>query len=226
MLSITAAAVFDLDRTITRSGTYTPFLLHARPLGLGTFWNFIKGLPTLAKYHAGRVSRAALKETMLHYSIAGTSRAQIDALSDRFTERWLESHIRPGARAAIARHRAAGDHLVLATASFDFYAQVFAERLGFDHVISTASVWDDGDRLCAQVDGDNCYGEAKLAAVKAYFSNLPSSARVVAYSDHHSDLDLLRWAHEGVAVNPDSKLRRVAPAHNLSVVDWDVAEAA
>jgi len=226
MLSIPAAAVFDLDRTITRFGTYTPFLLNARPLGPAMLWNFIKGLPTLAKYHAGRVSRAALKETMLRYSIAGAQRSQIEAWTDRFATRWLESQIRPGARAAIARHRAAGDHLVLATASFDFYAQVFAERLGFDHVISTASVWDAGDRLCAQVEGDNCYGEAKLAAVKAYFSSLPASARVIAYSDHHSDLDLLRWAHEGVAVNPDSKLRRVAPAHNRSVVDWDVADAA
>ena len=223
MLSIPAAAVFDLDRTITRSGTYTPFLLHALPLGPRVFWNFLRGLPTLARYHAGRVSRAALKEKMLHYSIAGTPREQIETLSDAFVERWLETRIRPGARAAIARHRAAGDHLVLATASFDFYAQVFAERLGFDHLISTASVWDDSDRLCAQVDGDNCYGQAKLAAVKAYFSNLPSSARVVAYSDHHSDLDLLRWAHEGVAVNPDSKLRRISPAHNLSVVDWEAA---
>jgi len=217
-------AVFDLDRTVTRSGTYTPFLLYCRSLlSPASIWKFVCGLPTLARYHFGRASRRNLKETMLHYWIAGTSRAQIAAWSEGFAQRWLESHIRPGAREAIARHRAAGHHLVLATASLDFYARAFAERLGFHHVIATRSVWDDEERLCARLEGENCYGPAKLEAVKAYFGTLAKPTRTVAYSDHYSDLDLLRWAHEGVAVNPDAKLRREAEAHDLVVVDWDKA---
>jgi len=217
-------AVFDLDRTVTRSGTYTPFLLHCRSLlSPSGFWNFLCGMPTLARYHLGRATRGMLKETMLRYWIAGTSRSQVSAWVHAFTERWLESHIRPGARAAIARHRAEGHHLVLATASLDFYATEFANRLGFDHVIATPSVWDDSGRLCPRLGGENCYGHAKLAAVKAYVGSLPAPMRAVVYSDHYSDLDLLRWASEGVAVNPDMKLRKVAPVHDLVVVDWNKA---
>lgn len=217
-------AVFDLDRTVTRSGTYTPFLLHCRSIVRpSSFWKFLCGLPMLARYHFGRATRGHLKETMLHHWIAGAPRAQVAAWSEAFAARWLESHIRPGAREAIARHRAAGHHLVLATASLDFYARAFAERLGFHHVIATRSVWDQEERLCARLEGENLYGAAKLEAVKAYFGTLTAPIRTVAYSDHYSDLDLLRWAHEGIAVNPDAKLRREAASHDLAVVDWEQA---
>ena len=225
MLSTPAIiAVFDLDRTVTRSDTYTPFLLHCRSILWPTsIWNFLSGLPTFARYRLGQVTRGTLKETMLHYWIAGTPRAQVTAWADAFATRWVESRLRPGARAAIARHRAAGHHLVLATASLDFYAKIFARRLGFDHVIATPSTWDAEERLCAQLGGENCYGQAKLKAVKDYFGTLEAPTRSVVYSDHFSDLDLLRWAHEGVAVNPDSRLRRLAPTHDLRVVDWNKA---
>ena len=224
MLQRPSTVVFDLDRTITRSGTWTPFLWHCKPLTtIARLWHFVQGLPTALGYFVGRVPRSALKERMVQLWIAGAPREQVEAWSDDFVARWMRSRVRPGALKAIERHRAAGDHLVLATASFDFYAQEFAERLGFDHVIATESVWDNDNRLVPRVEGENCYGEAKLAAVKAYVDRLPSATRTVAYSDHHSDLDLLRWAHEGVAVNPDTKLRRAAAENNLSVGDWNAA---
>jgi phosphatidylglycerophosphatase C len=221
MSNASVAAVFDLDRTITRAGTWTPYLLYCAPLTPSRLWRFTKALAAVLAYVLKRISRKDLKARMVHLWIAGTPRAQIDLWSDAFTARWLESRVRPGALAAIARHRAAGDHLVLATASFDFYARVFAARLGFDHVVATESVWDDEDRLCAAVAGENCYGQAKLDAVKTYFAAHPSTVRTVAYSDHHSDFGLLRWAHEGVAVNPNAKLRRMAAEHNLTIVDWE-----
>lgn len=221
--SANVAAIFDLDRTITRAGTYTPFLLQCAPRSLSTMLRVLAGVAVALVYVTGFGSRSAFKARMLALFIAGTPRAQIDMWSDAFVARWLERHLRPGARAAIARHRAARHHLVLATASFDFYARVFAQRLGFEHVIATASTWDTAGCLCAALGGDNCYGPAKLAAVRAYIESLPAAPSTVVYSDHHSDFALLRWADEGVAVNPSGKLRRLAPAHNLSVVDWNIA---
>lgn len=214
-------AVFDLDRTVTRAGTFTPFLLHCMPSRPAAAQSVLAALVPVAAYRAGLLTRGELKARMLACSIAGASRSQVADWAADFVTRWTQSHLRPGAGAAIARHRAAGHHLVLATASFDFYARLFAERLGFDHLIATTSVWDEAGRLCARLDGENCYGPAKLAAVQSYLGKLPVPPRVVAYSDHHTDLALLSWAHEGVAVNPNRKLCRAAKAHHLSVVDWD-----
>jgi len=214
-------AVFDLDRTVTRAGTYTPFLLYCAGGGVAVAWTVLRGLVAALTYKAGLISRSQLKARMLALTIAGAPRVKVQGWAEGFVERWLKTHVRPGALEAIARHRAAGDHLVLATASFDFYAGVFASRLGFDHLIATASVWDAKDCLVAGVAGENCYGADKLAAVQTYVETRASPRRVVAYSDHHTDFDLLRWADDGVAVNPNGKLRARANTAGLAVVDWN-----
>lgn len=221
MPSAPTVAIFDLDRTVTRAGTYTPFLLHCAPRSPLTIVRVLTGVALALAYVGGLSSRGAFKARMLALFIAGTSRAQVGLWADAFVARWLESHLRPGALTAIARHRAAGHTLVLATASFDFYADVFAARLGFDHVIATAGVWDESGHLCAALGGENCYGPAKVKAVKTFFEALPARPRSIFYSDHHSDFALLRWADEGVAVNPNGKLLRLAQTHGLSIVDWN-----
>ena len=47
---------------------------------------------------------------------------------------------------------------------------------------------------------------------------------MVAYSDSHVDLPLLRWAHKGVAVNPSRRLRRCARSEGLEIVDACLVE--
>ncbi len=218
MPSAPTVAIFDLDRTVTRAGTYTPFLLHCAPRSPLTVVRILTGVVLALAYVAGFSSRGAFKARMLALFIAGASRAQVGLWADTFTAR---CRLRPGALKAIARHRAAGHTLVLATASFDFYAAVFAARLGFDHVIATAGVWDESGHLRAALGGENCYGPAKVKAVKTFLEALPARPRSVFYSDHHSDFELLRWADEGMAVNPNAKLLRLAQTHGLAVVDWN-----
>lgn len=213
-------AFFDLDRTITRSGTYTPFLLHCAQSNLRSYSGIPAALWAMGSYLARRTTRAALKARMLDLSIAGASRTEVSAWAEEFVDRWLRVQVRPGALEAIQRHRQSGDRVVLATASFDFYAKVFATRLGLDDAITTKSVWTEADRLCAAVDGENCYGEAKVAAVEKYLLAFPSRPWFVFYTDHHSDFDLMEMADAGVAVNPSAKLRRLAKEHQFPVVDW------
>jgi phosphatidylglycerophosphatase C len=214
-------AVFDLDRTITRMGTFTPFLMHCVPARQRTLERLPMAIWLSAIYHLGLISRDKVKARMLDVNIVGVTRAQIAAWADTYVEKCLEGHVRPGALTAIKKHRAAGDHLVLATASFDFYAQVFADTLGFDHLIATKSTWDDRGRLRAALGSENCYGQVKFDAVQDYVAAAIPRPRVIAYSDHHSDVELLRWADQGVAVNPNGRFHRVAKANGFQIVDWE-----
>jgi len=218
-------AVFDLDRTITRNGTFTPFLMHCVPARERTFERLPSAVWLTAIYALGLISRDKVKARMLDLNIVGAMRSQIAAWADTYVEQCIESRVRPGALAAIAAHRAAGHHLVLATASFDFYAQVFADTLGFDHLIATKSVWDERGRLRAALAGENCYGQVKFNAVQNYVAAMIPRPRVIAYSDHHSDVDLLRWADEAVAVNPNGRFRRMAVTHGFHIADWETAHA-
>jgi phosphatidylglycerophosphatase C len=124
--------------------------------------------------------------------------------------------LKPQALQRIAMHRDRGDMLVMATAGIDIYAKAVGELLGFDHVLATRSSWE-GDRLSRGLDGPNLRGADKLAEVKKLCAILQqNSARLIAYSDHHSDLLLLRYADKGVAVDPTPRLA-LAIADDLAI---------
>ena len=86
-------------------------------------------------------------------------------------------------------------------------------------------MWDERGRLSAALGSENCYGAVKFNAVQDYVAAIIPRPRVIAYTDHHSDVGLLDWADEGVAVNPKGGFRRNAIAHGFRIVDWEDASA-
>ena len=130
---------------------------------------------------------------------------------------------RPGARSAIARDKAEGRRIVLATASYRLYADAIAQRLGFDDVIGTASIIGLDERVHAKIAGENCYGPAKLRMIADWVDKSGLNGvhgHVRFYSDHVSDRPAFEWADEPVAVNPHSKLRRLAEERGWAIEDW------
>jgi HAD superfamily hydrolase (TIGR01490 family) len=215
------AAVFDLDKTVTKRPTYVPFLLSvARREPSKLLYAGPIVLAGLA-YKIGLISRGRVKEFMLRAIVGRASRAEVAAHAEAFVAECLDRGLRPGARRALAEHRARGDNLILATASFDFYVERLGRQLGFDAVIATRAAWDQDGRLLGRIDGENCYGAEKLRRLEEALPDLRGRYRVVAYSDSHADLPLLLWADTGVAVNPSRRLRRHARSGGLDVVDWN-----
>lgn len=211
--------VFDLDQTITRITTFTPFIFRS----LKRRRQRLLALPAIAAagtaYAANGISMKRLKEIMLRVSVAGRTAAEIAALAEDFAARTIAEGCHPEALAEIAARRREGAYLVLATASMDFYARVFGRRLGFDHVLSTRSSWSADGRLDWRIAGENCYGAAKLASVQALAADLGLPLKA-AYSDHHSDLPLLLAAEDGTVVNGSLAARRLAARHGFRLVDW------
>ncbi len=215
------AAVFDLDNTITRHGTYTPFILSVARRQPIKFFRIGSVLLATMLYKLRLLARGRLKEIMLTAVLAGAPRAEVMAHAARFIDRCVCHGLRPGALRAIAAHKVAGDLLVLATASFDFYAERLGRQLGFDSIIATRAAWDDEGRVSGKIEGENCRGPAKLRQLESVLPDLRDHYRVVAYSDHHVDMPLLRWADQGIAVNPSKRLRACAVDEGFSVVDWN-----
>ncbi len=213
-------AVFDLDGTVTRSDTYLAFLLRylrARPQRL------IRciGLPAvLALYAAKLKTNSFVKQQFLAAVFGGVSRAEMERASAVFVKRILADQVRPAALERIRAHREAGDRVVLATASFDVYVDMLAQRLGVDEVVSSRVGWTADGRVSGQLDGANCYGPEKLRRVTAVLGQRPTET-VVAYSDSHADLPLLNWADEPYAINPTETLAAIADQTAMPVLDWN-----
>ena len=120
----------------------------------------------------------------------------------------------------IAWHRSQGHRLILATASLDIYANALGEALGVDDIVCTRAAYD-GDAVSGGLQGGNLRGEAKVAAIRALPAfNTPNAPFVFAYTDHHSDLPLLRFADHGVAVDPSRRLAHLAAKYGLMTEYW------
>ena len=222
---MTDLAIYDMDRTVTRHATYTPFLLHCAVRRAP--WRLLL-LPLVAlsmlAYVARLIDRAKLKEINHRLLLGRTIHPRdLQPLIESFADNQLAQNIRPGARAAIARDKAEGRRLVLATASYRLYADAIANRLGFDDVIGTSSIIGLDERVHAKIAGENCYGPAKLRMIANWVETSGfkgAHGHVRFYSDHVSDRPAFEWADEPVAVNPHGGLRRLAEERNWSIEDW------
>jgi HAD superfamily hydrolase (TIGR01490 family) len=218
-------AIYDMDRTVTRTGTYTPFLIHAARmlapwrLGLAVLVPF-----TMAAYAGKLISRRRLKEWNQRLLLGGAvPRAKLRPAVESFAELICKTNIHPGALRQIAEDKAAGRRLVLATASYRFYVEPIAAKLGFDDVIATGSITGLDDIIRARIDGENNYGPAKLRLIEAWMEAEGIRREDVAvrfYSDHVSDWPALEWADTAIAVNPSKGLRRMAEKRGWQIVDW------
>jgi HAD superfamily hydrolase (TIGR01490 family) len=218
-------AIYDMDKTVTRGPTYTAFLMHVALRRAPWRLLFLPlVLLSLLAYALRLIDRGRLKEINHHLLIGPKIHPRLlKPLVDSFADGQVGTNIRPGARQAIARDKAEGRRLILATASYRLYAEAIAERLGFDDVIGTGSIIGLDERVHARIDGDNCYGPAKLKMIAEWVkkSGLTGAhGHVRFYSDHVSDQPAFEWADEPVAVNPHGKLRQLALQRGWSIEDW------
>jgi HAD superfamily hydrolase (TIGR01490 family) len=217
-------AIYDMDRTITRKATYTPFLIHAArmmaPWRLGLLP--LSGLAMLG-YGMRLINRKRLKE-INHALLLGKVRSDaLRPVAAAFATRTVARNLMPGALPSIAADRAAGRRLVLATASYRFYVAPIAARLGFDDVIATNSIVGLDARIVPRIDGENNYGPAKLRMIEAWMATqgiARGDAHIRFYSDHASDAPVLEWADAPFAVNPSLALRRLARRRGWPLLDW------
>lgn len=214
-------AVFDLDGTLTRSDTYLWFLIGAL-VRSPSRWIAAPALAwAVGMFAARRRDNAWLKAFFLRRIVGGQPALKVQAWAQAHIERVLRADLMPGAQAEIARLRAAGVRLVLASASPDVYVTALAERLGFDDIICTRAVRGANGAWTGELDGGNCRGDEKRRRVDAHLAALGSGWNEAAfYSDHHSDWPLLEAAAQAYAVNPTRRLVGRARQAGIPVLDW------
>ena len=219
-------AMYDMDRTITRAGTYSGFLMHV--VRRRQQWRLLL-LPFVAlaglAYMLRLIDRSRLKAINLRLLVGKSfSRAEIAPLAESYADKVVARGLHPAALDQIAADRDAGYRVLLATASFHVYVDAIARRLGIDDVLATRLDEVDGaDHVHARLSGDNCYGDAKFARISGWLADnaiTREDAHIRAYSDHVSDQPMLHFADEAVATTPSRKLKMLAPAMGWQVVDW------
>ncbi len=218
-------ALFDLDGTLTWRDTLVSFLLGYLGRHPRRWWRLWRAPLAMLDYLATR-DRGLLKSRLIRMVMGGATRVAIDAWADAFVGGLASRRVfRPAALAALERHRRAGHHLVLLSASPDLYVPRIGRLLGFEQTVCTQIRWTESrsartdDRLDGGLLTPNRRGEEKtrcLDELRTRYPGLP----VVAYGNSISDLPHLRRADEAILVNGTAAARRCAAAANVPVADW------
>jgi len=191
-------AIFDLDYTLTKRGTWARFIIQGVlprphlwiPLILTTAVSQIR-------YKRQRSPRIAVKSAMLKWSIAGLPRTRVERLAQSFAKREVKRGV---------------------------VVQAIAAHLDIKHFVATDMAWTDQNRLDSKFSSPNCYAKEKLDRVLAYLDENPelkqNNTNITMYSDSYSDLDILRFADVGIAINPDLRLRHYANEVGMRIEEW------
>jgi len=138
-------------------------------------------------------------------------------LRAHFVESRIAPRVAPLAPALLERHRAAGDTLLITTATQRFITEPIAALLGIEHLLATEPEIING-RFTGQLLRAN-FQAGKVIRLKEWMRDHGASdAEVTAYSDSRNDLPLLEFAQHAVAVDPDPVLRAEAERRQWPVI--------
>ncbi|WP_326535789.1 HAD family hydrolase [Pseudorhodoferax sp.] len=215
-------ALFDLDNTLLTGDSevlWVEFLLARGALDAALA---ARNAELDRRYHAGQV---APDEFCAFYAatFGGRTPAQWAAWLDAFAQEVVLPRLPLAAHELVQQHRAAGDRLVLTTASSRPLAQPSADALGLAELIATELAQHADGRFTGQVRGVPNMREGKLARLRHWLATQgldadAALARAVFYSDSVNDLPLLLAVGEPVAVDPDARLAQEAAARRWPVL--------
>jgi HAD superfamily hydrolase (TIGR01490 family) len=221
-----SAAFFDLDKTIIAGSSALAFSRPFRRQGLLTRRAVLRSgyaqlLIMLSGADAATMEALRRRITAL---CAGWEVAQIRAIVAETLHEVVEPLVYAEATELIAEHRAAGDEVVVLSASGLEVVEPIAALVGADRCMATRMAVRGG-RYTGEIEL-YLYGEQKahaardLAAARGY-----RLADCRAYSDSITDLPLLEAVGHPTAVNPDRALRRAAEEHGWPILTFAVPVA-
>ena len=213
-----ALAIFDLDNTLLDGDSDYLWGVFLAEQGLvdGVVYER-ENERFYREYKQGRLDifeflRFSLRPLALH----PLERLQI--LHRQFMRDKIEPIILPAAEDLIERHRAAGDTLLIVTATNAFVTAPIAERLGVPHLIATEPERIDG-RYTGNVAGIPSFQEGKVRRLETWLAEHGQDlAGSSFYSDSHNDIALLEVVERPVAVDPDPQLDAYARDRGWAII--------
>lgn len=205
-------ALFDLDHTLLSGDSdvlWCDFLIDQGLLD-ASFRE--RSEEMAARYSAGTVIPRDYYDFYAG-TLAGHEPSALRPLRERFLRELIRPRIPEDARALLQRHRAAGETLVLTTATNRVISEMTASDLGVDHYICTELEQVDG-RFTGRTSGMLNMRAGKIDRLRQWLSELEQPDRLLKeasfYSDSINDLALLSVVRRPVVVDPDPRLESAA----------------
>jgi HAD superfamily hydrolase (TIGR01490 family) len=152
--------------------------------------------------------------------------ARSNAAHQEFMHQVIRPAMQPQALELVQQHRAAGDILLIVTATNEFVTRPIADAFGVAELLAVELARDlsagGTGWITGEIKGIPTFREGKVARLEQWlgerqlqWGDLQSSF----YSDSINDLPLLEKVSHPVATNPDDKLRAIATQRGWRILD-------
>jgi HAD superfamily hydrolase (TIGR01490 family) len=218
---LSAAAFFDLDRTLLRRSSALALAGSFRERGLISRWQLAKAaawqLLFVLRGASHKEVRNAAENSLI--VLRGFTPEQMQELVAEAMEPILRPLVYAEPLQLVEQHRERGDAVYIVSATLQEIVQAIADDLGFDGALGTVCEVVDGVYTGKAVRALHAENKAacvrELADARGY-----ELAACTAYSDSHTDIPFLETVGHPVAVNPDRALRRIAVARGWPALEF------
>lgn len=149
--------------------------------------------------------------------------AQVAAQAhERYMREVITPNIRPAALELVRKHQAAGDTVMIVTATNEFVTRPIAQAFGVSELIAVELERDASGWITGEIKGTPSFREGKVQRVQQWLAHRGlgwSDVDMHFYSDSPNDLPLLERAQYPVATNPDERLRQLAQTRGWPILD-------
>jgi putative phosphoserine phosphatase/1-acylglycerol-3-phosphate O-acyltransferase len=212
------AAIFDFDGTIIAGFSATTFIREQLRRGDLSARDFVELMSAMTNFGMGRLGFSGMMAVNAQF-MRGTEEATYIEVGEELYRRQIARLIYPESRALINAHLAKGHTVAIISSATPYQVEPAGRDLGIEHILCTHLEVEDG-KFTGAVISPTCFGQGKVdaaeALAKAHKANLDNS---FFYSDSTDDLLLLQRVGNPRALNPSSKLERVARENR-----WPVAK--
>ncbi|MES2912913.1 MAG: HAD family hydrolase [Pseudomonadota bacterium] len=140
----------------------------------------------------------------------------------RFMKTVIGKAITPQALDLVRGHQAAGEEVVIVTATNEFVTRPIAAVFGVKELIAVELARDASGWFTGDIKGTPSFREGKVTRVEAWLANRGlgwDDVETTFYTDSMNDLALLEKATHPVATNPDERLRALATERGWRILD-------
>ena len=224
--SLAKLALFDLDHTLIPMdsdhawGEFTIARGWVDPVAFKQ-----KNDAFYAQYQAGTLEVAEYVRFATAAIVRQGATNSIAAHAD-YMRQIVQKCIKPQALELVRGHQAAGDTVIIVTATNEFVTRPIADAFGVGELIAVELERDDapGDSSWynGNIRGVPSFRDGKVTRVSHWLQAHGLSWETVHttfYSDSINDLPLLEKATVPVATNPDTRLRAVAQQREWRILD-------
>ena len=151
---------------------------------------------------------------------AGVPEAELDRWGEEVGRDYWAPRLYPKALDRIREHRERGHRIVILSGGIEPVLRPLARIIEPDALVAAQPEILDG-RLTGRLLGGPLSGDRKAVMARETAASMGVDvARSYAYADSYSDREILECVGNPVAVNPDTRLRRMAAAQGWQTHQW------